>query len=854
MTETQKNAISSPPTGLVIYQTDGSTGLYYNFGTPASPQWNKVTDNTTPQGYWIQDGTLIYYNSGNVGIGTATPSALLDVDGSARITGALQLTNGAASGYVLSSDASGNASWSHVSAVVPNDADWEVDGNDMYSIPTGNVGIGTATPGAKLHVDGASHLINDSVYISGRPGKLFIDAETGYEPTLRFGYDGTALFRQYIFEPGTAPYFTIAAAPYEEQWGINPLGAVWHEYYGTSQSAYRINSSAATSNLTLVNDNATGGRGINVSMSNISNTSDVLGIASFGYGLASAIYGGNPTQGRFAHIASQYAGVSGYYAVGDNWGRLGASQFGVFGANVNDYWGAIGADDPLVSNDEYGVYGDDGAEPDPKYGGLGTSNHGAYGKHTNQHWGALGTANYGAYGENDDGSIGVLGDDGQGVYGRSGETDYHWGAIGVDGGGTNTDYGVYGSANGSNPNFGGIGTDNYGVYGEYNTKDFIGALGAIDCGVYGYLGGSSQSLSDGDYAIIGRGVENPGESGSGYGRTESIGGVKGYNNPGVSYGFGVSGYTTTAGNRTGGVLGYLNNTNWGSLGYRDNSGTNYGAYFTAAAGTGSGKSQTSPASDIGLGVYGDLFGAHINGNVYGLYVSGENYGIYANGDVYRTGADVHLQTDMSGQNNVMYTLVSTEMTVQTYGIGQLQNGKSNIAFDDAFASVLSSAEPVIVTITPIGECKGVYLDRVDDKGFVVAENNNGKSNVQFSWIAIGKRQGYENMTLPADVIAADYTQKIQRGLANDNDEGIQAEGLYYQDGKLYNGSVMAGKAASNVNAVLHKSLDPLSAERNGINIPDAKRITRNADSGQKEEVIKPVEEEKRTSDSELIRK
>ena len=36
----------------------------------------------------------------------------------------------------------------------PADGDWVISGNDMYSAVPGSVGIGTATPDAKLHVDG----------------------------------------------------------------------------------------------------------------------------------------------------------------------------------------------------------------------------------------------------------------------------------------------------------------------------------------------------------------------------------------------------------------------------------------------------------------------------------------------------------------------------------------------------------------------------------------------------------------------------------------------------------------------------------------------------------------------------
>ncbi|MEM0993918.1 MAG: hypothetical protein AAGI49_12845, partial [Bacteroidota bacterium] len=42
MTEAQRDAILTPATGLLIYQTDGITGFYYNEGTPAAPAWKRM--------------------------------------------------------------------------------------------------------------------------------------------------------------------------------------------------------------------------------------------------------------------------------------------------------------------------------------------------------------------------------------------------------------------------------------------------------------------------------------------------------------------------------------------------------------------------------------------------------------------------------------------------------------------------------------------------------------------------------------------------------------------------------------------------------------------------------------------
>lgn len=89
------------------------------------------------------------YFSGNVGIGTFDPAERLDVDGVVKTTG-FQLSTGAATGRVLTSDASGTATWQ-----VPSSSPWTVTGADVY-YDAGNVGIGTYNPAENLHVVGDS--------------------------------------------------------------------------------------------------------------------------------------------------------------------------------------------------------------------------------------------------------------------------------------------------------------------------------------------------------------------------------------------------------------------------------------------------------------------------------------------------------------------------------------------------------------------------------------------------------------------------------------------------------------------------------------------------------------------------
>ena len=82
-------------------------------------------------------------------------------------------------GKVLTSDASGNASWQTVSGG-GGSSQWTTNGSHIY-YNTGNVGIGTSTPGYKLEVAGTAR-INNSLVVNA-DGTVGIGTITTYPPT-----------------------------------------------------------------------------------------------------------------------------------------------------------------------------------------------------------------------------------------------------------------------------------------------------------------------------------------------------------------------------------------------------------------------------------------------------------------------------------------------------------------------------------------------------------------------------------------------------------------------------------------------------------------------------------------------
>jgi len=82
MTQTERNAINTPATGLLIYQTNNTAGFYFYDGSV----WQPFGGSGSVDNDWIVSGNDMHNaNSGNVGVGTTSPTMDLDVDGDVRI-------------------------------------------------------------------------------------------------------------------------------------------------------------------------------------------------------------------------------------------------------------------------------------------------------------------------------------------------------------------------------------------------------------------------------------------------------------------------------------------------------------------------------------------------------------------------------------------------------------------------------------------------------------------------------------------------------------------------------------------------------------------------------------------------
>ncbi|MBD3368272.1 MAG: hypothetical protein GF405_08925 [Candidatus Eisenbacteria bacterium] len=254
---------------------------------------------------WTESGGNVYRTSGNVGIGTSSPSHDLDVQGSAHagqlhfyemdgimatlstlsasavyVSSQFDLPSGAADGHVLTSDAYGQGTWQPAPGVTPPGSSGDIIFNDggslgatpnlYYDAVNDRLGIGTNSPVTDLDVDGHARMSNLTVANT-------VDASNVMAPTFSLSTGQiTDLTVSSVFTLSDSPvdgYVLTSDASGNGTWQPAPTGIGGS---GTSNYVPRFSSSTTLTNSVVYDD----GSSVGIGTTTPSATLDVAGSLS----------------------------------------------------------------------------------------------------------------------------------------------------------------------------------------------------------------------------------------------------------------------------------------------------------------------------------------------------------------------------------------------------------------------------------------------------------------------------------------------------------------------------------------------------------------------------------------------
>lgn len=285
---------------------------------------------------------------------------------------------------------------------------------------------------------------------------------------------------------------------------------------------------------------------------------------------------------------------------------------------------------------------------------------------------------------------------------------------------------------------------------------------------------------DGQSTLYGYRTRDSQNDGTGYSQIQTNRASSGFNFWGDVYTFGDASYNYNDYSRCGGSLGAdVNGTYWGSLGYRSSAPLNYGVYGSAAYASGGGRLAEGIRTGVGGGFYGDLMGGWVRGDIMGLATQGSLFASYNVGNTYNTGFHADL-VKTGGNVTPAFAVTSTTVKVYNDGAASLTNGTTRVNFTPEYAGLINGTPTV--TVSPMGNCNGLYIVSVDKAGFNVAEMNNGTSNVEFSYIVVGTRVDAENTTVPSEITTPVFADQMSGLMFNDGNKN-QSGGVMYWNGK-----------------------------------------------------------------------
>ena len=275
---------------------------------------------------------------------------------------------------------------------------------------------------------------------------------------------------------------------------------------------------------------------------------------------------------------------------------------------------------------------------------------------------------------------------------------------------------------------------------------------------------------DGQSTLYGYRTRDSQNDGISYAQISANDATRGYNFWGDVYTFGVGGWNYNDYSRCGGTIGAdVNGAYWGSLGYRSSGLLNYGVYGSAAYASGGGRMTNGVRTGIGGGFYGDLMGGWVRGDIMGLTTMGSMYAAYNVGNTFNTGYHADL-VSTGGRITPAYAVTSTKVKCYDDGSANLSNGTVRVNFTPEYAALIKGNGNPTVTVSPMGQCNGLYIVSIDETGFTVAELGNGTSNVAFSYIVVGTRVDASASEVPSALLTPEFGNRIQNVMFNDGNK------------------------------------------------------------------------------------